>query len=100
MAKKYNSLLKTEKVYKTMPKGWKHLKGSMTAPNGYIWIYNGYTSFDKRRKKALLQLKSNQLKSNTMAKKRKTKVGLKVDGTLKKGYRYEKGGRIVKVKKK
>lgn len=37
-----------------------------------------------------------------MAKKRKTskKEGLKANGTLKKGYRYAKGGRVVKAKKK
>ena len=35
-----------------------------------------------------------------MARKRtrKSKVGLKQDGTLKKGYRYAKGGRVVKAK--
>lgn len=34
-------------------------------------------------------------------KKRKTaKVGVKANGTLKKGFRYVKGGRVVKAKKK
>lgn len=34
-------------------------------------------------------------------KKRKTtKTGVKANGTLKKGYRYAKGGRVVKAKKK
>lgn len=28
----------------------------------------------------------------------KRKTGLKTDGTLKKGYRYAKGGRVVKAK--
>lgn len=31
---------------------------------------------------------------------RKSKVGVKANGTLKKGYRYSKGGRVVKAKKK
>lgn len=31
-------------------------------------------------------------------KKTKQKEGLKANGTLKKGYRYEKGGKIVKTK--
>lgn len=36
-----------------------------------------------------------------MAKKKTIqKEGLKANGTLKKGYRYAKGGRIVKAKKK
>ncbi len=37
-----------------------------------------------------------------MAKKsrRTAKVGLKANGTLKKGYRYAKGGRVVKAKRK
>ena len=36
------------------------------------------------------------------AKKRKgsKKAGVKRDGTLKKGYRYAKGGRVVKAKSK
>ena len=33
-------------------------------------------------------------------KKRKSKVGVTLKGTLKKGYRYAKGGRVVKAKKK
>lgn len=34
------------------------------------------------------------------SKKKKKKEGLKSNGKLKKGYKYAKGGRIVKVKKK
>jgi len=34
------------------------------------------------------------------ARKRKAKIGVKANGTLKKGYRYAKGGRVVKAKKK
>lgn len=32
-------------------------------------------------------------------KSKKSKVGVKANGTLKKGYRYAKGGRVVKAKK-
>jgi len=32
-------------------------------------------------------------------RKRKSKTGVKSNGTLKKGYRYAKGGRVVKAKK-
>lgn len=35
-----------------------------------------------------------------MARKRKSKVGLKANGTLKKGYRFKKGGGVVKARKK
>lgn len=36
-----------------------------------------------------------------MAKRKRTsKTGVKSNGTLKKGYRYAKGGRVVKAKKK
>lgn len=35
-----------------------------------------------------------------MAKKRKGKIGVTAKGTLKKGYRYAKGGRVVKAKKR
>lgn len=31
--------------------------------------------------------------------RKKSRVGVKADGTLKKGYRYAKGGRVVKAKK-
>lgn len=33
-------------------------------------------------------------------KAKKTKVGVKANGTLKKGYRYAKGGRVVKARKR
>lgn len=33
-------------------------------------------------------------------KKRSAKGGLKANGTLKKGYRFAKGGRVVKAKSK
>ena len=32
--------------------------------------------------------------------KRKSRVGVKANGQLKKGYRYAKGGRVVKAKSK
>ncbi len=33
------------KIYKRIPKGWKVLKGATTAPNGYVWIWNGKSRF-------------------------------------------------------
>lgn len=36
-------------VVKTMPKGWRTLKGSLTQPRGTIWIANG--SFFKKDNK-------------------------------------------------
>lgn len=35
-----------------------------------------------------------------MAKAKKAKVGVKQNGTLKKGYKYAKGGKVVKAKSK
>ncbi len=35
-----------------------------------------------------------------MRKKRRSKVGLKANGTLKKGYRFKRGGGVVKSKKR
>lgn len=29
------------KCYKTMPKGYKEIKGALTAPKGAMWAYNG-----------------------------------------------------------
>ena len=43
----------------------------------------------------MLGLFSSKKKKKRKSKKRK--VGLKADGTLKKGYKYAKGGKIVKV---
>jgi len=34
------------------------------------------------------------------ATKRKSRVGLKANGTLKKGYRYKRGGGVIKAKGK
>lgn len=33
------------KIYKRIPKGWKVLKGAITAPDGYVWIWNGKPRF-------------------------------------------------------
>lgn len=44
----------------------------------------------------------NPFKKKTTRRRKKSgsKVGLKANGTLKKGYRFAKGGRVVKSKKK
>lgn len=44
------------KFLDTMPEGWKELKGATTAPNGYIWIWNGKNLFGKEYEQALLKL--------------------------------------------
>jgi hypothetical protein len=44
------------KFLDTMPEGWKEIKGAMTAPNGYIWIFNGKSIFSKEYKQALLKI--------------------------------------------
>ena len=41
--------------YDKMPKGWKVLQGAMTAPKGYIWIWNGKSIFKKEYQHALLR---------------------------------------------
>ena len=52
--KKY--LLKTVKVYDSLPKGWKVNVGATTAPNGYAWISNGKSLFGGEYEHALLKL--------------------------------------------
>jgi hypothetical protein len=42
--------------YDEMPDGWRVLHGAMTAPNGYIWIWNGKSVFTKEYRHALLKL--------------------------------------------
>lgn len=65
----------------------------VTCPNGGTLVPAQLTKLNgaapKRRKKAA---------SKTRSKARPE--GVKADGTLKKGYKYLKGGRVVKVKKK
>ncbi len=40
-----------------MPEGWRELKGATTAPNGYVWIYNGKSPLNfAEYKSALLKL--------------------------------------------
>lgn len=39
-------------------------------------------------------------KKKSTKKRSSKKEGVKADGTLKKGYRYKKGGGVVKAKKK
>ena len=38
-----------------LPKGWKRLVGTLTAPNGYYWASNGKSFFDKSFEKALIK---------------------------------------------
>lgn len=42
------------KCYKTMPKGYKEIKGALTAPEGAIWAYNGETILSGKRKKCFV----------------------------------------------
>ena len=64
--------------------------GAVGAATGYLFATKGKTA---RRK------------ANPAARKRKSSTastggaGKKANGTLKKGYRYAKGGRVVKAKK-
>ena len=44
------------KFLNSMPEGWKEIKGAMTAPNGYIWIFNGKSIFSKEYEHALLKI--------------------------------------------
>lgn len=39
-----------------MPKGWKAIQGATTAPNGYVWVYNGGNPFHGNYESALLRL--------------------------------------------
>jgi len=43
-------------IYETMPTGWKKLRGATTAPNGYVWIWNGKSVFTKEYRHALLKI--------------------------------------------
>lgn len=44
-------------VLDKMPEGWIELKGATTAPNGYVWIYNGKCPLNfAEYKSALLKL--------------------------------------------
>lgn len=54
--KNYCKLLEQVKVFNQMPTGWKETKYAMTAPNGYIWIYNGKSIFSSENQHALLKV--------------------------------------------
>ena len=41
-------------LYTSMPSGWRRVMGTLTAPRGSMWIYNGKSYFSGERKKALL----------------------------------------------
>lgn len=36
-------------IYNEMPEGWEALKGALTAPEGYIWIWNKKSRFGASR---------------------------------------------------
>lgn len=42
------------KCYKMMPKGYKEIKGALTAPKGVIWAYNGETILSGKRKRCFV----------------------------------------------
>ena len=44
------------KIFTSMPDGWKDIKGALTAPNGYKWIFNGCSLFTDDYRQALLKV--------------------------------------------
>ena len=44
------------KIFTSMPDGWKYVKGALTAPNCYKWIYNGKPIFGDEYEQALLKV--------------------------------------------
>lgn len=54
--KPYRQLTERHPVYEQMPEGWNEIKGALTAPVGYRWIYNCRPMFDNNYKKALLKI--------------------------------------------
>ena len=44
------------KILTSMPDGWKDVKGALTDPNGYKWIYNGKPIFGDEYEQALLKV--------------------------------------------
>ena len=49
-------MMKGFKVYSTMPKGWRVLRGATTAPNGYVVISNKKSRFCPEYRNGLLKL--------------------------------------------
>lgn len=54
--KMYNRLLESVKVFYQMPTGWKEIRGALTAPSGYVWIFNGKSIFTSEYQQALLKV--------------------------------------------
>lgn len=54
--KTYRNLLNQVPVYESMPEGWEEITGALTAPSGYVWIYNCKSPFGKEYRHALLSL--------------------------------------------
>lgn len=54
--KMYNRLLESVKVFYQMPTGWKEISGALTAPSGYVWIFNGKSIFTSEYQQALLKV--------------------------------------------
>ena len=52
----YCKLLNEVQVYNCAPRGWKRIHGALTAPYGYVWIYNSKSVFSEEYKHALLKL--------------------------------------------
>ena len=42
--------------YDEMPDGWREVKGALTAPIGYVWIWNSKSIFTKEYRHALLKV--------------------------------------------
>ena len=61
MVKIKNKMIKTRKgeyeypVVNSVPKGWKKVNGTLTQPNGYIWISNGKSLFGGERQHAIVK---------------------------------------------
>lgn len=46
------------KIYHSLPEGWKKINDALTAPDGYIWIWNGKSILKKEFRHGLLKLKT------------------------------------------
>lgn len=71
---------------------------------GALSVSKNIAAYAKEIKKAMVAIKKHKLNApakRTTAKKMCSKIikrdGVKADGTLKKGFKYAKGGRVVKV---
>lgn len=71
-----------KKAENLIPKGWYKLNGTLTEPNGCIWIYNGKSFFEKGENGEMLRKSKVLIVDRELFEKNSKKIGSYTQGFI------------------